>query len=312
VSDSISRTPVAGSDDGSETSRAADSPPEPTGVDDLADDPGSDPEGTLAARLEVLAEENRRLRTEYARARRSRYRRSALGLAGLGLFCGLAALLVPGSRTVLVALTGTGLFAGLLTYYLAPEQFLSAAVGRDVYAAIAGNEAALAAELGLESTGIYVPNEGADPPAWLFVPQRGDYELPGSEDLDSLFVVTDTERSRGVSLRPTGAPLYEEFERALAEEPGSDPRQLADALCDALVEQFELVERATSDVDPENGRVSIAIAESAYGSIERFDHPLGSLFGVALARALDGAVTVETRSDDDRADAVLTCTWDST
>jgi hypothetical protein len=312
VSDSIARASAAESNEGSETDRAADRSAEPAEVADPAANVDGDREGALTARLEVLAEENRRLRTEYARARRSRYQRSALGLGGLGLFCGIVALLVPGSRTVLFALAGTGLFAGLLTYFLAPERFLSAAVGRDVYTAIASNEAALAAELGLEDHGIYVPNEGTDPPAWLFVPQRRDYELPDSEALESLFVVTDAERSRGVSFRPTGAGLYEEFERALAEDPSGDPRQLADALCDALVEQFELVERATPDVDPENGRVSVAITASAYGSIERFDHPIGSLLGVALARALGTAVTVETRSDvdDDRADAVLTCTWE--
>jgi hypothetical protein len=310
VSDSIARTSAAEPDDETERNQVADRPTERTGVADIADDHAGDPEGVLAARLEVLAEENQRLRTEYARARRSRYRRSALGLGGLGLFCGVVALLVPGSRTVLFALAGTGLFAGLLTYFLAPERFLSAAVGRDVYAALAGNEAALAAELGLENGGIYVPNEGTDPPAWLFVPQRSDYELPGSEALQSLFVVTDAERSQGVSFRPTGAPLYEEFERALAEEPGTDPKRLADALCDALVEQFELVERATPDIDLENGRVSIAITESAYGPIGRFDHPVSSLLGVALARALGAAITVETSAGDDRADAVLTCTWE--
>jgi hypothetical protein len=311
VSDSSTRTPTNESRDAGEGDDG-EHPPEPAGPADVVDSAGNpDPNDALAARLETLAEENRRLRSEHARLRRSRHRRTALGLVGLGLLCGLAALLVPGSRTVLFALAGTGLFAGLLTYYLAPERFLSAAVGRDVYAALAGNEAALAAELGLQDRRVYVPTDSVDPPAWLYVPQRDDYALPANEDFDSLFVVTEAERSRGVSLRPTGAPLHGEFERALADDPGGDIEVLADGFADALTDQFELVDRATPDVGPDGNRLSVAVTNSAYGSSERFDHPVASFLGVATACAVGRPVTVETSADGDRADAIVTCTWES-
>ena len=263
----------------------------------------------LAGQLEVLTEENRRLRAEYARARRTRYRRSALGLAALGTVCALAGTIFPDARTVLFALAGTGLFTGVLTYYLTPERFLAAAIGRDVYAALAGNEQALASELGLQETSIYVPREEGDPPAWLFVPHRSDYELPAADALNDLFVVTESERSRGVSLRPTGAPLHAEFDRALADDLASDPGRLADQLAEGLVEQFELLDSATTDVDPAGGRVSIAVAESAYGPLERFDHPVASFLGVGLAHGLDVPVTVETTPADGRADSLVTCRW---
>jgi hypothetical protein len=264
----------------------------------------------LAGQLDVLAEENRRLRDEYARARRTRYRRSALGLAVLGTLAALAGVAFPDTRTVLFALAGTGLFAGVLTYYLTPERFLAAAIGRDVYASLADNEADLVTELGLQETAVYVPCESAStPPAWLFVPHRSDYEVPDDDALEELFVVTETERSRGVSFRPSSAPLHEEFDRALADDLATEPAALADQLTEGLVEQFELADSATTDVDPEGGRVSIGISGSAYGPLDRFDHPIESFLGVGFARGLTLPVTVETTPADDRADILVTCRW---
>ncbi|MFC7058818.1 hypothetical protein [Halovenus salina] len=52
----------------------------------------------LAAQLELVEEENRRLRTEYARARQSKYRRTAYGLFVVGLFTVLLGVLFPGVR----------------------------------------------------------------------------------------------------------------------------------------------------------------------------------------------------------------------
>ena len=282
------------------------------GTTDATDSVSQADAAELASQLEVLTEENRRLRDEYARARRTRYRRSALGLAVLGTLAALAGVAFPDTRTVLFALAGTGLFAGVLTYYLTPERFLAAAIGRDVYASLADNEGDLVTELGLQETAVYVPRprEGSSaPPAWLFVPHRSDYEVPDDDALDELFVVSETERSRGVSFRPSAAPLHEEFNRALADDLATEPAALADQLTEGLVEQFELADSATTDIDPEGDRVSIGISGSAYGPLDRFDHPIESFLGVGFARGLTLPVTVETTPADDRADILVTCRW---
>ncbi|EFW91365.1 hypothetical protein ZOD2009_14691 [Haladaptatus paucihalophilus DX253] len=266
----------------------------------------------LTARLELLAEENERLRDEYRRARQTSYRRTALGMAGIGALAGLGGLLFPSSQTVLFALGGTGLFAGVLTYFLTPEQFVSASVGERTYAAHAATGAELVETLGLSGTSVYLPTgNAADENAGvrLFVPQHREYDLPDGDDATTLFVVTDDERKRGVAVPPTGAGLFHEFE-GMVGDTADRPPELADQLADALVEGFELVESATPDVD-EDGRVTVAITGSRYGAVDRFDHPIASFVAVGLVRGTDRPVTLESaESDDDRSDYLVTCRFD--
>jgi hypothetical protein len=266
----------------------------------------------LTAQLEVLTEENRRLREEYARAQRTQYRRTALALAAVGTVAVLGGALFPDSRTVLFALGGTGVFAAVLTYYLTPEQFIAAEVGEGVYSALAETGSALIEELGLQDEEIYVPGpETADDPAVrLFVPQHTEFTLPDSEALDSMFVITDAESERGVAVHPTGGPLFREFERTLSGDLHDETDLLAEQLSDGLVEQFELVESATPEIEGSDERVSVGLSGSAYGSVDRFDHPVASFLGVGFAAGLDCPVTVETTTvDDDRADYLVTCSW---
>ena len=301
----------------------------------------------LAAQVELLAEENRRLRSEYVRARQTTHRRTALGLFAIGAVAVLGALALSQSRDVLFALGGTGLFAGLLTYYLTPEQFVAADTGERVYAALAATGAQLVAELGLQDDRVYAPvsrttaggvNEaarsgevaGAGQAAEvdeaggqsdvagtgslgvrLFVPARSEFAVPDPGELDSLFVVTGTDRERGVSLQPTGGGLYREFESAMVEEVAERPADLAAQLADALVEGFELVESASADVDPEGGRVIVEVAGSVYGAVDRFDHPAASFFAVGLAANLDRPVSLDvTPVEDGPTDYFVTCEWD--
>lgn len=297
----------------------------------------------LAAEVDLLAAENRRLRRQYERARHAQYRRTALGLVALGLLAVAGGAAFPGARTVLLVLGATGLFAGLLTFYLTPEQFIPARVGEQVYSALAANEAAMAADLGLADHRVYVPTGDPDEPVWLFVPQHEHYAVPDADALADVFVVTDDERARGVSLEPTGRVLFDEFERALAGPPGEDPERIATQLADALVEQFELVDstRVSSDSDGTDGpgesggdragdeggerddgavgdqvgereptgRVTVAVAGSAYGAIDRFDHPVASLLAVGVARAVGTPVTVAVTGGGDRSDYAVTCRW---
>ncbi|EMA52284.1 hypothetical protein [Halococcus thailandensis] len=265
----------------------------------------------LAAQIDVLREENQRLREEYARARRTQYRRTALALAAVGLLATLGGVALPDSRTVLFALGGTGLFAAALTRYLTPEQFISASVGEGIYGSLAATEAALVAELGLQDERLYLP--GPDTPNGvsirLFVPQQSEYDLPSPSALDSVFVVADDEAERGVALHPSGGPLFAEFHRTLSGSLADEPDALAAQLADGLVEQFELARSATPDYD--EGQITVAIDGSAYGAIDRIDHPVASFLGVGFAAGLDRAVAVETTAaDGDRADFLVTCSWD--
>lgn len=273
-------------------------------IDPDAGDPSADADEALelAAQVDLLAAENRRLREEYARARQSRYRDTAIGLAAIGLVAGLGGLLFPDARDVLVALSSIGLFGAVLTYYLAPSRFVAADVGERVYAATAANLAAIADELGLRDERLYVPAETA--PARLYVPHSSDYSIP--DDRSGPIVVE--EGARGLWLEATGGELLREFERALAGDLATDPAALAAQLSDGLVEQFELAGRADADVD--EGRATVAVADSAVGDVDRFDHPIASFLAVGFAAGLERPVALEVTPGDDRADWLVTCRWD--
>lgn len=266
----------------------------------------------LQTELAVLREENERLRSAYAAATRTRHRKTALGFAGLGIVALAGGLLLSDAREVLFALGGTGLFAGLLVVFLSPERFVAASVGRDVYGAMADNEDGLATELGLTDDRIYVPT-GEGGRVRLFVPQHADYEIPADDELGDVLVVPENETARGLSLRPTGGPLVDEYEQSAsselaADDLASDPEPLARGLAAALVEQFEVVDSVSVEAEP--GRVTVAASDGAFGPCDGFDHPVGSVLAVGLARGLDEPVALSVRaSEDERADWQLTCRW---
>lgn len=266
---------------------------------------------TLAARVELLQEENQRLRQAFAYARRAEYRRAAIGLAIVGALAVLGAVAFPTVRTVLLVLGATGLFAAIISYYLTPERFVSATIGEYVYTATVADHETLVSELGLQDTRIYVPTAAeGDRSARLFVPEHREYSLPAETDLDSLFVLTENARQRGAAFDPTGTALFRESRQAVSGDVASEPGALCDQLADATVELFELAASVTTDVDPADGRASIGIDDSAYGDVDRFDHPIASLFATGLAVTLETPITVEVTTGDDRAEFLVTCRWE--
>jgi hypothetical protein len=267
----------------------------------------------LLAQVELLAEENRRLREEYVRSRRTTHRRTALGLFAVGALAVVGGLALPGSRTVMLALGGTGLFGGVLTYYLTPEQFVAAETGERTYAALAATGAKLVGELGLRDDRVYAPARGTEEfgGVRLFVPQRPDYAVPAADALNSLFVVDEDERTRGVAVSPTGGALFREFETNMTGDVGDAPDALAVQLADALAEGFELVENTAADADPDGGRVTVEVSGSVYGSVDRFDHPVASFLAVGLAATLDAPVRTDVMRDEDGpTDYFVTCEWE--
>lgn len=273
------------------------------------DAPESDSD--LRAELELLEEENRRLREQYVRARRASYQRTALGLGVVGAAAAVGALLVPTAQTVLFALAGIGLFAALLTYYLTPERFIAADVGERIYTALMENEAGVVRELGLTDDRLYVPHETET--VRLFIPQHSAFKLPASGDLESTLVITDDKHERGVSFTPTGRTLFDEFERTISGPLGSTPNELSSQLTDALVNVFELVDTATAEVDGDGGRMTVAVTDSAYAVDDGVDHPVVSFLATGLAVGLQTPVQTEvttTHEEDGDVDFRVTCRWD--
>jgi hypothetical protein len=298
----------------SDSSLADDDQPEgdvdETGIDsDGGDDAATElsERERLEGELARLESENERLREEYVRSKQTQYRRTALALIAVGVLAAIGGVLAASVRTVLFALAGTGIFLGVLTYYLAPEQFLAASIGREVYGAMADNEASIVAELGLSDSRVYVQSD--DGIVRLYVPQNESTPLPDEDELDETFVV---DGGRGLALRPTGAPLFEEFERALTGSLASTPDALASQLTDALVEQFEIVESVEQSTsgDADSGQLTVGVVDSAYGPLEQFDHPVVSFLGTGLARGLDVPVAVDIEQEgNQRVDAVVVCRW---
>lgn len=276
-------------------------------------EPDGEPPEDLRARLELLEEENQRLRESYGQVRQTRHRRTALGLAGIGIVAVIGAVLFPAGRVVLVVLGATGLFGGLLTWYLTPERFVAADVGERVFDALARNEADIAEALGLADRRLYVPLPDApDREAALYVPQSGTEGAIDPDELAQPFVVPEDPAHRGLSLRPTGEPLLAELRAATPGDLADNPVTLVDQLTDGLREQFELIDGVRPEVDPADGRASIAVSGSAYGDVTRFDHPVASVFATGLAVGLGTTVELEVdRTPDGRSEYLVTARWES-
>lgn len=306
---------------------------------------GGDPEGASASpgdpdgatdvetRAAVLAAENRRLRDRLAATRRTDHRRAGAGLVACGVLALLGAAAFPDARQVLAALGGTGVFSGLLVFYLTPERFVAADVGADVYRVLARDRERLVDELGLSDRRVYLPRESD---VRLYVPQRRADDLPDPAALDTLLVIAEDPRRRGLALRPVGEPLYDELGRAgrgpalagaldsesgskagseSAADPDPDPGPgpnldlgggadpgprtgsgvgpVARELADATVEALELADAVGTEIDPDAGRLTVEFRGAVYETGTWFDRPDVSLIAVGLARRLDRPIDVD-------------------
>lgn len=256
----------------------------------------------LAAQVDLLAAENRRLRDRLAERQQSRYRDTALGLIGVGLLCGILGYFTPAASTVLFALAGTGLFAGVLTYFLTPKRFISADVGQRVYSATAQSFTRLCDDLGLSDRRIYLAahtdetTTESDLDSWLFIPQTQDTEIPATDAFDSAFLVEDDRR--GLAVQPTGGDLVTAIRDSLTEPFGDTPEMLCSQLTDAIIEDLELAKSAEYDIDQADRRVSVRFTGALYGDGTQFDHPIVSIMAVGLAAGLQTAIeTTVTESD---------------
>jgi len=249
------------------------------------------------------------------------WRRNSIKLALLlvvsGLLIAASSIAFPAIRGALFTTYWTFVLAAALLYFLSPERRVRATVSDRVYMELAANEAALVEAYGLQDVHIYLPrnrsNDAAtdDPIAWLFVPRHAEFDLPTEDERDSLLVASDAEWRRGLSLRPTGNGLFDEFTSMLNGEVSEFPAEIAEQLADGLTEGLELADRVTPMVRPGQQRIDFEVANSLYGSTGQFDHPVQSFLAVGLAVGLDRPVLAETMSaDEDHSDYIIECRWE--
>lgn len=256
----------------------------------------------LQTRVAVLEAENTQLREEYTRAKQAAYRRTALGLFAVGIVAFAGGGLFPDARSVLFALGGTGVFAGVLTYVLTPERFVTARVGARVYEALRADRDAMLRELGIDGDPVYVPVDDVR----AFVPRHEEAPLPDATELTEPFVVPDVPEHGGIAFHPTGEPLFAEFNASRPQTVEATPHAIAPVLADALVELFELADGVDYDVDTETDRVTFELVGVGLGDPTGIDHPIPSFLAVGLARTLETPVRVTVRDDP----LTITCRYD--
>lgn len=250
----------------------------------------------LETRIAILTAENRRLRERLEAGRHRRYRRTGLGLAAVGGVALLVGIVLPNVREVLFALAGIGAFAAVLTWYLTPERVVSATVGERVYGTLAANGTAITESLGLRDQAIYLPPTDRHP-CRLYVPRHSSPRLP--MDSSGPFVID--EDARGLLLEAVGGQLSEEV---VSTESGDSLPTLAARLAEGLVESLEIADSA--DPEATDDRMTVAVSGSAFGPVDRFDHPVGSFLAAGLATALDRPVVLEVTAGTE-ADWLVTC-----
>jgi hypothetical protein len=265
---------------------------------------GDTDNAVAAAEVEVLQEENQRLREQFQQAKQTTYRRTVLAFLGIGVLALGGAALFPDERTLLAAFGGTGLFAAILTYFITPEEFHAASVSEQIYTASARNGQALVSELGLQDHRIYVPVGEKD--VRLYCPAHREFMLPDAHALRSTFVVTDDQRERGLALSPTGGGLYSDVEMRTGET--AELESVAAQLADAIVEQFELAHTVSVDVVPASKEARFEITGSSCGQIQSFDQPIVSLLATGIAVHTGEPVAVE--FTEDASDGIVRCLWD--
>lgn len=228
------------------------------------------------------------------------YSRGAVIFAFLGVLALLGASAAPAVRPTLVALGGVGLFGAALIRYLTPARFVSPETGESAYAAFAATAEEIVSELDLRQERIYVPTSSdsdGQMPVRLFVPGRTDFDIPDPGAMQSLFVEDDY--GGGIAVPPTGGQLFDRSQCTVRSDAAECPEQLVVQLTDALINEFELVEREM--VEGEDGSVTVTFSNGAYGPLDRFDHPVVSFVAVGLAETLEVPVAVDmTAAEHDR------------
>ncbi len=239
-------------------------------------------------------------RTEYGSPSRSRYQRTTLGLAVLGLLAAAAGTVFLDARRVLFALAGIGLFGALLAYTLSLDRVVDATVADSLSASAAANQVLIASELGLQIDPTYVPSEG-DVPAHL--------QLSNSSGSSAEMPITGGHGDE-LTFEPTAGRLFCHFEDMLVDELATAPQPLTAQLASGLVDVFEVAE-TVEPYEIEEEFVTVTISGSVLGDLDRFDHPIASFLAVGFAVGLDRPVKLAIAPGGDEGDWRVSCYWGS-
>lgn len=257
----------------------------------------------LENRIDRLTARNERLHDHVGWADRSGATPSTLGFVGLSVLSAVGAFVVPSAQSVLLAIAGIGVVGVVLSNTVARGEFIERGDAEEVYAACAANYDAMIATFDHAADRLYLP--GDDGRIRLFVPRRSD-ELPESTDA---LVAGDADH-QGLVLEPIGSGFVREVEGAVADAMLATPAAMVEQLTDALEDRFEFVAATDSIVDA--GRAEIAVSGSAFGPVDRFDHPVASILAVGLATHLERPVRLEVTDETDRGEWLVSCHWEST
>ncbi|MFU8867303.1 hypothetical protein [Natronococcus sp.] len=231
---------------------------------------------------------------------------TVVGFALLGALAFVAGLAIPDGRAVLFAIAGIGGVAAVLAYGLEPERTVEARDATRVYETSAANLARLVETVDGTADRRYAPVSGSDPDGVRLVvpladPPRGADPVAGDGgDADE----------PALSLEPVGAPFVAELERSLEDGLATEPERLAEQLTDALVHRFEFVSDAAPSVDAAEGRLEVAVADDAFGPVDRFDHPAVSTLACGLAVGLERPVEATVLEDRTSGGRLVTCRWE--
>ena len=253
----------------------------------------------IASPRDILTR-NRSLNQKIFNRRRSHGRALALAILGVALF--VAGTILRGEKSVLFALGGTGMFSGLLLYFLSTEPLLPAQVCIDANSALTRNERAFVSELELQDIRIYVPDlatpAGERSNVRLFVPELTEYVIPSEVSTETLLVNSRFPNERGVAFYPSGAALFRRFRNISTKKSVASPESLVEGVTEAVTDQFQLARSATGTSDITRGRITIEIGGSRLGLVDRFDHPTTSFIAVAFAEVLQKPIRVNSEQSD--------------
>lgn len=255
----------------------------------------------LERRVERLRARNERLRSGADDSRRHRRRLAAVGFVGLGLLSFASAFVAADGQTVLFALGGVGLFAGLLTRTVTGGRFLERGDAERVYATCATNYDALLADRDLAAERWYLPTD--DDRVRLFVPADATDAPPSLAERTAVGV-----DERGLVLEPIGTDFVREITETGSATP-TTPTAMIEQSSEALEARFEFATGVEPVVDAEEGRAEIAVTGSAFGPVDRFDHPVASIFAAGLADVLERPVRLAVTDETDRGEWLVRCEW---